>query len=1115
MVNMAVIMDPQIAAQTADLQEALRTIISGLSDNETRRAKEIWLQQFRLANPNGFTTALLYSMGSSEEPQVRMLAAVLLRQVLGVLQESPLNAIKEISPEVVQLCKTEFLRVLQAEPVKAVKRRVCDALGQLAMTVFVESDDAWPEFMPFLFAAAGGQDLTLAASALHIMSGLSAAFSAKFSPLESQLMALVNHSFMIPDVDVRLSAVEFLTSYLSIIENVKPFQPLLSQLLDTSVYIITNSEIDGKTVLRYLRDLVEGDYKYFQVDYSLLFQLARHIMGLSVDIGVKSLALELVMCLIERVPKLIRKDQNLKLEVSTWFFGLMVSTDPEVDESWTHPREGAQDSEFDHDDLEIDYALVGKKLFYRLLDNVGAKHLMPVILTFVKSAIENKDDWRYKYSAILVLCELSRHLEGTTQTAELVNLLVAHLDLSLNPKIRAAVFRCLSQLSEDQEEEFASSFHAIVIQALVQGCNDPVPRVVSAACSAISQFMEEAGQTIASQYSDKLISTLSQLIQSGKASIVIESALTAISALAKVSEEKFVVYFAELLPFLFNIVQTYQANEYRMMRARTLECLTLIVSSVGQEAALPYIGQVVQLLQSLQETNFTEDNPIRGFVLSGWQRICVTLEEKFVECLPVVIPWLLSLAATKITASVSSDPLQKFDIQELLKEENPDKYVNIATFETEEIENSLHVLIEIIQILKGGFVGYIEQTHNVVFPIIENKANEDLRASAFAVMSYLVKSMATSGAVDATEKAVLMARKYLPAMWTVITDELDITVVRSELRSVCKLMKCVKVQFLTAEEVNATAEKAISILEHSFSKRQKRKGLFTPDSDEDEDDIESDKIVEEIIRNTEDNLHVAISDVIGTLFKTHKELSLGIVNFCYEKLLVKLLDAEATHEDHKLAIYIIVDIVEYVGPELVHDKWSALTEALVRFADNQRDDTRQAACYGIGVLAEKTSHALFAPLANQVLAALDRAMHVPKGEREDPYHHARDNIIAALSRVIKHQGVNIPYEVVVPVWVQLLPISYDVVEAKLCHDLLTDLVMSNTATVLGANYERLEKVVHILAEVLETKLIKKKLTAPKIRQIFQQLNGSNLADLPRVWGTLSQHQQEKISNLLK
>jgi hypothetical protein len=523
----------------------------------------------------------------------------------------------------------------------------------------------------------------------------------------------------------------------------------------------------------------------------------------------------------------------------------------------------------------------------------------------------------------------------------------------------------------------------------------------------------------------------------------------------------------------------------------------------------------VQLLQSLQETNFTEDNPIRDYVLSGWQRVCVTLEEGFVECLPAVIPWLLGLAATKITASVSSDPQSQLDIQALLKDDTKDKFANIATYETEEIENALHVLIEIVEILKGGYVNYIEVTHNVVFPIIANEANEDLRASAFSLLSYLVKSMANCGSADATEQAVLMARKYLPVMWNVISKELDITVVRSELKSVCKLMKAVKTQFLTAEEVNATAENALKILDNSFSKRDKRKNLFDPDSDEDEDDRESDKIVEQIIRTTEDNLHVAISDVIGTLFKTHKELSLGIVNFCYEKLLVKLLDAAATHEDHKLAIYIIVDIVEYVGPELVSDKWGALTEALVRFADNARDETRQAACYGIGVLAEKTGHALFAPLTSQVLLALERAIQVPKGEHSDPYNHARDNIIAALARIIRCQAVNIPIETIVPVWVQLLPLSHDTTEAKYCHDLLADLVISNSVLALGSNYERLEKVIHIFAEVLETKCLKKKLTRPKVRQIFEQLKNASLVDMPRVWSTLSAHQQEKINNLLK
>lgn len=57
----------------------------------------------------------------------------------------------------------------------------------------------------------------------------------------------------------------------------------------------------------------------------------------------------------------------------------------------------------------------------------------------------------------------------------------------------------------------------------------------------------------------------------------------------------------------------------------------------------------------------------------------------------------------------------------------------------------------------------------------------------------------------------------------------------------------------------------------------------------------------------------------------------------------------------------------------------------------------------------------------------------------------------------------------VPFWLNLLPLTHDMEEAKVQNEFLSDSVLKNGAFVLGANFERLEQFVVILGEICTKK----------------------------------------------
>jgi hypothetical protein len=192
-----------------------------------------------------------------------------------------------------------------------------------------------------------------------------------------------------------------------------------------------------------------------------------------------------------------------------------------------------------------------------------------------------------------------------------------------------------------------------------------------------------------------------------------------------------------------------------------------------------------------------------------------------------------------------------------------------------------------------------------------------------------------------------------------------------------------------------------------------------------------------------------------------------------------------------------------------------LSEAILRYAVSQNDAVRQAACYGLGILATRTDPAVFAQWSESILKALSSAIALPVGKASKSHGHARDNAIAAIGRILKHQTVDTAYWL--PYWAQLLPIRHDKMEARLMHEQLATFVMQNSQLVLkpeGAFHSLLPHIVKVFGEILDTKVINPA-TVPMVKTFFQQLKASELSALSELWAALPDLHRKRISALLE
>ncbi|CAG9316104.1 unnamed protein product [Blepharisma stoltei] len=1086
-----------------EVQEVFRILSGALSpDNTLRRQCESEYNSVLSQFPDRLILCLLLNLQGSDL-SVRTLAALLLKKIVDPQAKQEIWA--KLAPETHSACKKILLERITAEENKKIKEHICEVVGLLGSSILTTNiRGTWDELIPYLYhslSAGGAQSW----AALDVLTVLFPYLHEEFIKNSSQLLQFFKHCLGIGDISTRFSCLKAINALLSVVEtgDALYFKDLVKDVLISVDYILTNDLYTGNKALETLRELAESEPKLFKPSFNYCFELIQQIYTKpQIDISTKNLVLDFVVTVVERMPKQLQAQLALGEQLLTRIMEMMVSIDLEVDESWARPDEGFQDKEDEDGSLDLDYAKVGRKLITRLLESVGDKFLLQPVLSLIQKALSTEGDWRLTYAALMTLSEIIQFVQEPEKIAEIVPIIGIKAN-SDHPKIRYATFHLIGQVCEDYENEFQASHHETIYPMLMKGLSDPVPRVVSHCLAAITNFFEGAGETLANQYIGQLMPKLIEFLTTPQHSIVIEHACTTIASAATVCKDFFKENFVSVVSYLISLLDKYQKDCYKTLRGRVIECITLMSVNVGKNIFAPHATKIIHIMRTLQEGDLENSDELVGYLLNGWQRICEVLGSDFCEFLDAVVPGLLRMVEKQMEISVSSTPDLFIDVQKAFAEE---KKKSISTTITENKELAMHTLLSFVDTLKGGFAKYIEPAVRVALPMVNFKLNEDVRGAAAGLLAGIVEVQKNSGEPDAIQKSCEMAKAFIATLWEALEDEFVTETQVDQLNALKSIIEIPGIPYLSQEEVNQIGEKSLKLLDNSIKSRD----IPNEDSDE-EDDEEFTKFK----KSEEDSLHTAISEVIGAIFKTHKDLSLSIVQFLILHVFPKFLTNESSDEDHKFVIFVIDDVIEFLGQGLVENSWNALGEALIKFAADPNDAVRQAACYGLGIYAVNSNVSTFQQWTGHILTVLEQAIRIPVGKRVKSHGHAKDNAIASIGRLIKYQHANLNLEAVIPAWIELLPLKWDKAEAVQVNELLADLALSSShqGLTFGSNYERLPKIVHHFADILETKYINKD-TTEKVKLLFTNLRNSQIPDLASIWGSLKEVQQAKVNRLL-
>ena len=184
--------------------------------------------------------------------------------------------------------------------------------------------------------------------------------------------------------------------------------------------------------------------------------------------------------------------------------------------------------------------------------------------------------WRDRHAALMAISAISEGchdlMEG--ELDKVLDLVIPALQ-DPHPRVRWAGCNALGQMSTDFAGTMQAKYHHVVVSNVLRVLESAEPRVQCHSAAALVNFCEEAEKETLEPYLDELLNRLLVLLRSPKR-YVQEQALSTIATIADSAEAAFGRYYDILMPLLFNFLREESSKEYRLLRAKAMECATLI-----------------------------------------------------------------------------------------------------------------------------------------------------------------------------------------------------------------------------------------------------------------------------------------------------------------------------------------------------------------------------------------------------------------------------------------------------------------------------------------------------------------------------------------------------------
>ncbi|THX81302.1 ARM repeat-containing protein [Aureobasidium pullulans] len=1070
----------------AETHSALSQLLQGLqaADNNIRsQAEERLSTEWALSKPDVLLMGLVEQIQMAESSMAQSFAAVLFRRMSSRTSKDPAGQSRELFLTLQKpqrdAIRTLLLQGMAAPSVVAqpsLRNKVGDAVAEIARQytdeqVYNEDNtrDTWADLLAALFQASQSPDAGQRETAFRIFATTPGIIEKQH---EEVVLSSFTKGFKDDDVAVRLAAMDAFASFFhSITKKAQvKYYPLISDILNILPPLKDMSNSDDLTkALVAMIDLAEAAPKMFKPLFNELVKFSiTVIQDKDLDDKARQNALELMATFADYHPQMCRKDPNYTPDMVTQCLSLMtdVGADDDDAEDWCTTED------LDMDEADMNH-VAGEQTMDRLANKLGGQAILPPTFQWLPRMIES-GAWRDRHAALMAISAIS---EGCQELME--SELQQVLDLVLprltdpHPRVRWAACNALGQMSTDFKGIMQTNFHQLVLPALVESLKSDQPRVASHAAAALVNFCEEAEREILTPYLDGLFTNLFDLLRNTKTRYVQEQALSTIATVADSAEAAFAKYYSDLMPLLFNVLKTDQSKENRLLRAKAMECATLIALAVGKERMGNDALELVQILGSIQQGITDSDDPQASYLLHCWGRMCRILGADFLPYLPAVMPPLLELAKAKADIQLldDEDNLEQEEGWELVPLKG--KYIGIKTSTLDDKHMAIELIVVYAQHLAASFENYVlDIMENIAIPGLAFFFHDPVRQAAAKCVPQLLNCYKLAHG--------LQSPQFRQLWTTTIAKVLEVLETEPAIETLAEMYQCfyesVEVSgnsCLTTDQMAVFINSAEGVLKDYQSRVNER----LEEANEREDGEEAS---EETLFAIEDD-QTLLSDMnkaFHTIFKHH-----GTTFLPFWQKLLPYLDQALQNQDptqRQWALCIMDDVLEFCGPE----SWAFESHIVQPLVDGMQDDVpanRQAATYGAGVAAHKGG-APWSDFANASLPLLFQATQRPDARTGD-HVFATENACASIAKILHFNGSKVTNsQQVVEAWIGTLPVVNDEEAAPYAYAFLAQLIDQQNPAVV----QQAARCFHFVALALEAETLQGR-TAQQVVQSAKAL----------------------------
>lgn len=1051
-------------------------------DNAVRGLAEKRLLEAASQNADAFVNlAFQVIEDQTVEAGVRNCACIVLKRVLTVYDDDQVKGYRLLSAQGKQSFQRGILLLLSKEQVESVRDKICDLISDVGSSVSLDETiaeaDKWNSLLQHLFELFQTNTDSAILSVFRIFDGLFANIGNSFSAHSESIFKLFQFGLNHNSIPIALTALEALGSLVQTVKakDLRVYKPLGVSVLSLAQKLTVVAEEENlQSCVGCIYDICESEPSFLKARFDELLKTMSAIRNLKTDPdnALKTESVECIIFMIERYPGLI-KDQPSRLEkVLEMVFLNMMEIEEEVPAEWCSPVDGFND-DFEEDD-DQKHIKVGMDFIDRLMVAIDQQ----LILGSMNAAVQHllaSSDWKMHHAAIMAMSQLGEYMLERIDS-DVLNILkqVQLFASNPNPRIRYACCHLLGQFADDLQPDFQEQHKDIYFATILPLLNDPVPRVVAHALASLTNFLENATKDqIGANFSfiyERIMFWLANGI-----GYVKEACLSVLSALCEGSGDLFFPVYDQTMIAIFQVFAQAKSKVQKQMRGNAIECATIIGKICGLERFEKYYPALIQEMITIQNSDIdlAGFDPQKSYILSGWQRMVIAIEDRFKPFIAAVLPRVLEIAKSGHSAS-SGDA--------------------VRTSDSEETEIAVQTLSVFLDNLGTDLGPYLPDIYNVLYLIIENSANDETRVEAAKSLPPLIKIYKKTGQ-DISQFCLHVNQ----TLWALMDRESDPSTLAEFAFTIQKTLKNMG-EVLSDAQLVEVYKKCLEHLQKSAARKQNLADNF--DKDE-----ENPQEVEDIIQGDnqlEDEFALEIANVIGVLFKTYKQRSLPIFGQVMTDLIIPASKDVRLKSKH-FAMFLIDDAVEHIGEFIPKDVLSVFLDILASHGLDSSLELRQAAVFGIGITALALGEA-FKPRLNQTIQMLWQAIEMKKSADDFPkfFLTVRDNAVASLGKLLQAFGGSMTPEDLsqgLRYWLKQLPILHDHKEATQQHQFLLSLVTSEPPVLPLSDPEVLKKAIEVFSQIHQRKKLCKEEMNNSIDQLFNALK--NNQQIRTILGTLT------------